>query len=155
MRRLRREAKKEITIKAVNRDRGLQYRVGTRIFFSPICIPTLNDAEFYTHIQDAKWALYKRRRQYVIYLLREIKAKKAKSKIKKIMTIETKYNIGDKVWTSFGEIPMLCEIKGIEEIEVEGFLMVVYSVFAQNESIFGSRFLGELFPTKEELLKSL
>lgn len=84
LRRLRREAKKEITIEAVNRDRGLQYRVGHRIFFSPICIPTLNDAEFYTHIQDAKWALYKRRRQYVIYLLREIKAKKANQKLKRL-----------------------------------------------------------------------
>ena len=71
------------------------------------------------------------------------------------MNIKTKYNIGDEVWTSFGEIPMLCEIKGIEVIEVEGFLKVVYSVSAQDERIFGSRFSGELFPTKEELLKSL
>ena len=71
------------------------------------------------------------------------------------MTIETKYNIGNEVWASFGEIPMLCEIKGIEVIEVEGLLMVVYSVSARDESIFGSRFTGEIFPTKEELLKSL
>lgn len=82
LRRLRREAKKEITIEAVNRDRGLQYRVGSRIFFSPICIPTLNDGEFYTHIQDAKRALYERRRQYVIYLLREINAKRLNRKLK-------------------------------------------------------------------------
>lgn len=71
------------------------------------------------------------------------------------MTIETKYNIGDEVWASFGEIPMLCKIKDIEVIEVGGFLVVVYSVSAHDESIFGSRFSGELFPTKEELLKSL
>ena len=84
LRRLRREAKKEITIEAVNRCRGLQYRVGHRIFFSPICTPALNDAEFYTYIQDAKWALYKRRQEYVIYLLRGIKAKKANQKLKRI-----------------------------------------------------------------------
>lgn len=71
------------------------------------------------------------------------------------MTIETKYNIGDEVWASFDEIPMLCKIKGIEVIEVEGFLMVGYSVSARDERIFGSRFSYELFPTKKELIKSL
>lgn len=80
LRRLRREAKKEITIEVVNRCGGLQYRVGSRIFFSPICIPTLNDAKFYTHIQDAKEAVYKRRQEYVIYLLREIKKKRLNRK---------------------------------------------------------------------------
>jgi len=84
LRRLRREAKKEITIEAVNRRGGLQYRVGSRIYFTPIRIPTLNDADFYTHIQDAKEALYKKRQQHIIYLLREIKEKKANQKVKRL-----------------------------------------------------------------------
>ena len=71
------------------------------------------------------------------------------------MTIETKYNIGDEVWASFGKIPILCEIKDIEVIEVDDFLRVIYSVSAREECIMGTRFSSELFPTKEELLKSL
>lgn len=71
------------------------------------------------------------------------------------MTIETKYNIGDEVWTRFANEAILCTIDDVRIIEDDGFLKVVYSVSDLNERMFGSRFINELFPTKEELLKSL
>ena len=70
------------------------------------------------------------------------------------MKIETKYNIGNKVWlNSLGHY-----IKGkVDEINIsvliDGSVHINYDIeksgylFARNED--------ELFPTKEELLKSL
>ena len=71
------------------------------------------------------------------------------------MTIETKYNIGDEVWTKFGRETILCKIDDALIIEDDGFLKVVYSVSDLNERMFGTRFTNELFPTEQELLKSL
>lgn len=81
LRRLRRRAKRYVTITMVYLKDKPYYRVGYIYHCHP---PLEDDAEFYTHIQDAQWALYKRRQEYVIYLLREIKAKKANQKLKRL-----------------------------------------------------------------------
>ena len=71
------------------------------------------------------------------------------------LPIETKYKIGDKVWTKFGGENILCKIDDILIVEDDGLLKVVYSISDLNERIFGTRFTNELFSTREELLKSL
>lgn len=64
------------------------------------------------------------------------------------MTIETKYNIGDEVWVmSYSNHPY-CD--RIVSISIESDLSIMY-----NFSSLFSREENELFPTKEELLKSL
>ena len=68
------------------------------------------------------------------------------------MTIETKYNIGDEVWTIVEDKVSECPIlsitvkKGIWKEEIE----VMYYI-----DNCEWRYEQELFPTKEELLKSL
>lgn len=70
------------------------------------------------------------------------------------MTIETKYNIGDEVWiNSLGH-----HIKGnVDEINIsvliDGSVHIIYSI--DKSGYFFERHGEELFPTKEELLKSL
>lgn len=71
------------------------------------------------------------------------------------LPIETKYKIGDKVWTKFGGENILCKIDDILIVEDDEVLKVVYSVSDLNEIMFGTRFTNELFSTREELLKSL
>ena len=71
------------------------------------------------------------------------------------MTIETKYNIGDEVWTKFADVPILCKIEDITKMEYKQYELIAYSVSSIDERIFATRFTNELFPTKEELLKSL
>lgn len=74
------------------------------------------------------------------------------------MTIETKYNIGDEVWFASGGKEMCGYIEylrihyecgrweedKVESYTVRGFDDILYAVEAES-----------LFPTKEELLKSL
>ncbi len=68
------------------------------------------------------------------------------------MIIETKYNIGDKVWfNSLGH-----HIKGkVDEINIsvliDGSVHIIYSI--EKSGYFFERHEDELFPTKEELLK--
>lgn len=83
LRRLRREAKTYATITMVYLKGKPCYRVGYcyRNIFVPF---KYDDAEYYSHIQDAKVALYRKRRQHVINLLREIKVKKANRKLKEL-----------------------------------------------------------------------
>ena len=70
------------------------------------------------------------------------------------MTIETKYNIGDEVWfNSLGH-----HIKGkVDEINIsvliDGSVQIIYSI--DKSGYFFERPDYDLFPTKEELLKSL
>lgn len=71
------------------------------------------------------------------------------------LPIETKYKIGDKVWTKFGCEAILCKIDDVLIVKDDGLLKVVYSISDLNERMFGTRFTNELFSTKEELLKSL
>lgn len=71
------------------------------------------------------------------------------------MTIETKYNIGDKVYYKrFGEVYEL-KIIGVKVIERKPISSVEYYVIEDDDNI--SMCLAEqlLFPTKEELLNSL
>lgn len=69
------------------------------------------------------------------------------------MTINTKYNIGDEVWFS-EEGDAICEkILGIEINVYKGKLFIEY-LFANDSYQYGLNEVA-LFPTKEELLKSL
>ena len=70
------------------------------------------------------------------------------------MTIETKYNIGDEVWfMPFGN-PKKGVIKTIT-IGVLGDGDVKLKYFVEKSGLGYHRFESDLFPTKEELLKSL
>lgn len=71
------------------------------------------------------------------------------------MTIETRYNIGDEVWAIFSGVHMLCKIEDVALLIFHNDEVIAYSVSSINERHFGTRFTSELFPTKEELLKSL
>lgn len=66
------------------------------------------------------------------------------------MTIDTKYNIGDEVWHRFVSNNICTKVRKIE-VDYKGvptyFCDFFLSVVAFRE--------GELFPTEEELLKSL
>jgi hypothetical protein len=71
------------------------------------------------------------------------------------MKIETKYNIGDEVWFA----SRLHYIKGvISDIIINAYnnkTMIVYGVEYKNYVGYSQKEESELFPTKEELLKSL
>ena len=71
------------------------------------------------------------------------------------MKIETKYNIGDEVWFA----SHLHHIKFvISEIIINAYhnkTMIVYGVDFKNYIGHCQKEESELFPTKEELLKSL
>ena len=66
------------------------------------------------------------------------------------MTIETKYNIGDEVWCQTHTGVRCVKIGSIEIID--GICLVYH---LEGEDVRGWSFEYELFPTKEELLKSL
>lgn len=65
------------------------------------------------------------------------------------MTIETKYNIGDEVWfTTQYQRPVKAKIIGIHIVGKSLYLTYLFEEYAP-------RLESALFPTKEELLKSL
>lgn len=65
------------------------------------------------------------------------------------MTIETKYSIGDEVWfTTQYRRPVKAKITGIHIVGKPLFLTYLFEEYAP-------RLECALFPTKEELLKSL
>lgn len=69
------------------------------------------------------------------------------------MKIETKYNIGDVVWMHLGNECIHGKIIELRIYVRKKGTIEIYEVFADDESV---SMLGEfLFPTKEELLKSL
>lgn len=70
------------------------------------------------------------------------------------MTIETKYNIGDEVWLMALGKPKKGKI-GTISIGVlgDGDVKLKYSV--EKIGFWYHRYENQLFPTKEELLKSL
>lgn len=70
------------------------------------------------------------------------------------MTIETKYNIGDEVWTinSMRE-PIIVKVLRITIISKANSTHIDYNVFDGECSMYREEII--LFPTKEELLKSL
>ena len=72
------------------------------------------------------------------------------------MTIETKYNVGDKAWfvESHGELTE-ARVTGMSiSVLLDGHVMTTYSMAKKYGHVY---FWPEekLFPTKEELLKSL
>lgn len=71
------------------------------------------------------------------------------------MTIETKYNIGDEVWFIWDNIVRNAKIDGIWSITVNPEKSIIYQL---NMTWHDAPLLfkeNALFPTKEELLKSL
>ena len=69
------------------------------------------------------------------------------------MTIETKYNIGDEVWFYEGIVSTKGEIGSIDVTMTEKKLLIRYDIITPIALYFLSE--KKLFPTKEELLKSL
>ena len=71
------------------------------------------------------------------------------------MTIETKYNIGDEVWVKTRTTGV--QKWKIREITIEilknGKYRELYRI--KRKGLYYIAFLSELFPTKEELLKTL
>ena len=66
------------------------------------------------------------------------------------MTIETKYNIGDKVWYAIGKQMFDGKILAIHILKNNIIMYIVR--FSVTHCTFSE---DDLFPTKEELLKSL
>ena len=72
------------------------------------------------------------------------------------MTIETKYNIGDEVWVEFFMRPTRMVVESIEfrkDENTESIWYFVVNITDRRECYDANE--SELFPTKEELLKSL
>ena len=67
------------------------------------------------------------------------------------MKIETKYNIGDEVWFMFDGKPLNGKIAKISEHTIK--IRVRFK--DSKDYLFGRERGFKLFPTKEELLKSL
>lgn len=68
------------------------------------------------------------------------------------MKIETKYNIGDEVWFIFDGKPLNGKIVKISEYTIK----IKVRFKDGKDYLFSREIKGfELFPTKEELLKSL
>ena len=78
------------------------------------------------------------------------------------MTIETKYNIGDEVWVKCSGQPMSAKVIGRcvnqESLTIKGESKIhqieKYALLTE-EGIFEAIYPTSIFPTKEELLKSL
>lgn len=78
------------------------------------------------------------------------------------MTIETKYNIGDEVWVKCSGQPMSAKVIGRcvnqESLTIKGdpkiYQIEKYALLTE-EGIFEGIYPTSIFPTKEELLKSL
>ena len=69
------------------------------------------------------------------------------------MTIETKYNIGDEVWFEYRGRPQKTKIQIIDSKVWDGGQSIYYTM--NYEGIIMEFRESYLFPTKEELLKSL
>ena len=69
------------------------------------------------------------------------------------MTIETKYNIGDEVWVLDGLEPISREVLRIDIEVYNAKTIIEYDVMVGD--VLTGFYEREIFPTKEELLKSL
>lgn len=70
------------------------------------------------------------------------------------MTIETKYNIGDEVWFLSYHYPRKARICGMSiYVTNSGEITLIYSL--AEKDVYWHKQERDLFPTKEELLKSL
>ena len=70
------------------------------------------------------------------------------------MTIQTKYNIGQEVWGAAHDDIWSGKITAITTYHAFGIERIEYRVFVEEEMHFTFK-EDNLFPTKEELLKSL
>lgn len=70
------------------------------------------------------------------------------------MTIETKYNIGDEVWAMVVGQPKQCRIGRIDTVNLGYYFKVEYYLETGKNNMC-VRKENAVFPTKEELLKSL
>lgn len=70
------------------------------------------------------------------------------------MTIETKFDIGQEVWGAAHDDIWSGKITAITTYNAFGMERVEYRVFVEEEMHFNFK-EQDLFPTKEELLKSL
>jgi hypothetical protein len=71
------------------------------------------------------------------------------------MKIETKYNIGDKVWVYVLDEPYEVVIQGIEYTNYKTSKHILYYVTDYEYDFCNKLCEDSLYPTKEELLKSL
>jgi hypothetical protein len=72
------------------------------------------------------------------------------------MTIETKYNIGQEVWVEWFTTPTKMVVEALLFVKDRGIEKIMYSVVNPDDRReFYDADEFELFPTKEELLKSL
>ena len=71
------------------------------------------------------------------------------------MTIETKYNIGDEVWANVLNEPYNFIVKGIKFVCDRFHKRITYTLLEEGGDTLIYLDENELFPTKEELLKSL
>ena len=70
------------------------------------------------------------------------------------MTIETKYNIGDKVWFTTLNRNQRAKVGAFTIVAFgDGSIQIEYSI--NKNGFCWSRLEHDLFPSKEELLKSL
>lgn len=72
----------------------------------------------------------------------------------KVMTIETKYNIGDKVWAMVAGEPRKFRIGRIDTVNIGSHFSIEYYLQTEENNACVRKEYA-LFPTKEELLKSL
>ncbi len=72
------------------------------------------------------------------------------------MTIETKYNIGDEVWVEYYMKPTKMVVESLLFVKDAEIEKIMYSVVNPDDRReFYDADESEIFPTKEELLKSL
>ena len=72
------------------------------------------------------------------------------------MKIETKYDIGQKIWVMSCDEPTYCTIESISVTHTRIRRMERYYVVPNDGSVYGFHIAyNEIFPTKEELLASL
>lgn len=71
------------------------------------------------------------------------------------MRIETKYNIGDEVWANVLDEPYNFIVKSIRFVCDRFHKRIVYTILEEGGDTLIYLDEDELFPAKEELLKSL
>jgi hypothetical protein len=71
------------------------------------------------------------------------------------MTIETKYNIGDEVWFMNENKVYVSFVEDVRVKRNSKNTKIEYMVESMQKKDFGLKKEQDLFPTKEELLKSL
>lgn len=72
------------------------------------------------------------------------------------MTIETKYNIGDMLWVGDYKEPTQYKVVGIKFCKWDGMEEdLVYTMLNPKNNDYSNMVEKYLYPTKEELLKSL